>query len=160
LKALYRYSPVEPEETINALVCILTNHVVCSFVKQQYVICTGRRKTMFDSRLRRCCNNEQLRRKQNMFDSRLRRCCNNEQLRRKQNMFDSRLEKYCNCKKLRRFLNTVISWYTSNRFTSFRVYEMYKLIPVFQFTSQFSLIRASSSRKRSLSPSGSNGKLI
>jgi hypothetical protein len=38
--------------------------------------------------------------------------------------------------------NTVIP-----RYTSFRLYEMHKLIPVFQFTSQFSLIRAPSSRK-------------
>jgi hypothetical protein len=48
--------------------------------------------------------------------------------------------------------NTVIPRYTNNRFTSFRSYEMHKLIPVFQFTSQFS--------NRSLFPSGSNGKLI
>jgi hypothetical protein len=42
---------------------------------------------------------------------------------------------------------TVIPRYTRNRSTSFRLYEMHKLIPVFQFTSQFSLIRAPSSRK-------------
>jgi hypothetical protein len=42
---------------------------------------------------------------------------------------------------------TVIPWYTSSWFTSFRLYEIHKLIPVFQFMSQFSLIQAPSSRK-------------
>jgi hypothetical protein len=44
--------------------------------------------------------------------------------------------------------------YTSNRFKSFRLYEMHKLIPVFQFTSKFSLIRAPSSRKPIVVPVG------
>jgi hypothetical protein len=48
----------------------------------------------------------------------------------------------------------------SNRFTSFRLYEMHKLIPVFQFTSQFSLIRAPSSRKPIVVPGASFRKLI
>jgi hypothetical protein len=43
--------------------------------------------------------------------------------------------------------NTVIPRCTSNRFTSFRLYEMHKLIPVFQFTIHFSFIQAPSSRK-------------
>jgi hypothetical protein len=42
---------------------------------------------------------------------------------------------------------TIIPQYTSNRFTSFRLYKTHKLIPVFQFTSQFLLIRATSSHK-------------
>jgi hypothetical protein len=46
------------------------------------------------------------------------------------------------------YYSTVIPRYTSNRFTSFRLYEMLKLTPVFQFTSQFSLIRAPSPRKQ------------
>jgi hypothetical protein len=43
---------------------------------------------------------------------------------------------------------------------SFRLYEMHKLIPVFQFTSQFSLTRAPSSRKPIIVPSASSWKLI
>jgi hypothetical protein len=43
---------------------------------------------------------------------------------------------------------------------SFRLYEMHILIPVFQFTIQFSLIRAPSCRKPIVVPVGSNGKLI
>jgi hypothetical protein len=35
-------------------------------------------------------------------------------------------------------LDTVTPQYTSNRFTSFHLCEMHKLIPVFKFTSQFS----------------------
>jgi hypothetical protein len=49
---------------------------------------------------------------------------------------------------------------TSNRDTSFRLYEMYKLIPVFRFTSKFSLIRAPSSRKPIVVPGASSRKLI
>jgi hypothetical protein len=44
---------------------------------------------------------------------------------------------------------------TRKRFTSFRLYEMHKSIPVFQFTSQFSLIRAPSSRKSIVVPRAS-----
>jgi hypothetical protein len=54
------------------------------------------------------------------------------------------------------FKNTVIPRYTSNRFTSFRLYEMHKLIPVFQFMSQFSLSRAPSSRKPIVVPGASS----
>ena len=43
--------------------------------------------------------------------------------------------------------NTVIFQYTSNWFTSFRLYDMRKLIPVFRFESQFPLIRAPSYRQ-------------
>jgi hypothetical protein len=50
--------------------------------------------------------------------------------------------------------STVIPRYVSNRFTSFRLYEMYKLVPVFKFASQFSQIRASSSRKPIVVPVG------
>jgi hypothetical protein len=39
---------------------------------------------------------------------------------------------------------------------SFRLYEMHKLIPVFQFMSQFSLIRAPSSRKLIIVPGSSS----
>jgi hypothetical protein len=56
--------------------------------------------------------------------------------------------------------STVIPRYTSNRFTTFRLYEMHKLKPVFKFTIQFSLIRAPASRKPIVVPSGSNGKSI
>jgi hypothetical protein len=49
---------------------------------------------------------------------------------------------------------TVIPRYTGNRFTSFRLYEMYKVTHVFQFTSQFSLVRAPSSRKPIVVPVG------
>jgi hypothetical protein len=48
----------------------------------------------------------------------------------------------------------------SNRFTSFRLYDMHKLIPVFKFTSQFSLIRAPSSRKPIVVPGACSRKLI
>jgi hypothetical protein len=44
-------------------------------------------------------------------------------------------------------LNAVIPQNMRHRFTSFRLYEMHKLIPAFQFTSQFSLTQAPSSRK-------------
>jgi hypothetical protein len=54
---------------------------------------------------------------------------------------------------------TVIPRHTSNRFTSFRLYEMHKLIPVFQFN-QLSLIRAPSSRKPIVVPGASSRKLI
>jgi hypothetical protein len=54
-------------------------------------------------------------------------------------------------------LITVIPRYTSKRFTRFRLYEMHKLIPVFQFTSQYELLPLAN---RSLFPSGSNGILI
>jgi hypothetical protein len=47
---------------------------------------------------------------------------------------------------------TVIPRYTSNRFTSFHLYD--KLIPVFQFMSQFSHIQAPSSRKPVVIPFG------
>jgi hypothetical protein len=53
--------------------------------------------------------------------------------------------------------------YTSNRFASFRLYEMHKLIPVFHFTSQFSLFELLPLANRSLFQrifSGSNGELI
>jgi putative flippase GtrA len=43
--------------------------------------------------------------------------------------------------------NSVIPQYTSNRFMSFRKNKMHKLITVFHLTSQFSHIRAPSSRK-------------
>jgi hypothetical protein len=43
---------------------------------------------------------------------------------------------------------TVIPQYTSNWFMSFHLYEMHKLIPVFQFMSQFLLIQAPSSCKQ------------
>jgi hypothetical protein len=56
--------------------------------------------------------------------------------------------------------NTVIPQYTSDRFTSFHLHEMRKLILAFQFMSQFLLIRAPSSYKPFVIPSGSNGKLI
>jgi hypothetical protein len=46
------------------------------------------------------------------------------------------------------------------RFTSFRLYEMHKLIPVFQFTSQFSLIRAPSSRKPIIVPGASSREVM
>jgi hypothetical protein len=48
---------------------------------------------------------------------------------------------------LQRMDCTVIPRYTSNQFTSFRLHKMHKLVTGFQFTSQFSLVRASSSRK-------------
>jgi hypothetical protein len=57
-------------------------------------------------------------------------------------------------------LGTVIFQYTSNRFTSVRLYEMHKLIPVFQFTSQFSLIRAPSSRKPIVVPGASSREVM
>jgi hypothetical protein len=47
-----------------------------------------------------------------------------------------------------------------NWFTSFSLFEMHKLITVFQFTSQFLLIRAPSSRKPIVVPVGKKGKLI
>jgi hypothetical protein len=53
-----------------------------------------------------------------------------------------------------KFQYTVIPRYTSNRFTSFRLYEMRKLIPVFLFTSQFSRIQVPSSRKPIVVPVG------
>jgi hypothetical protein len=56
--------------------------------------------------------------------------------------------------------NTIIPRYTSNRFTIFGLYEMHKLISVFQFTSQFSLFELLPLANRSLFASGSNGKLI
>jgi hypothetical protein len=56
--------------------------------------------------------------------------------------------------------STAIPRYTSNRFTSFRLYEMHKLIPIFQFTIQFSLARAPSSRKPIVVPGASSPKLI
>jgi hypothetical protein len=50
------------------------------------------------------------------------------------------------------------------RFTSFRLHEMHKLIPVFKFTSQFSLMRDPSSRSPIIVvPSASSrevGKLV
>jgi hypothetical protein len=55
---------------------------------------------------------------------------------------------------------TVIPLYTSNRFKSFRLYEMHKLIPVFQFMSQFSLIRAPSSCKPVVVPSASSREVV
>jgi hypothetical protein len=55
---------------------------------------------------------------------------------------------------------TGIPWYTSNRFTSFRLYEMHKLIPVFQFMSQFSLIQAPSSRKPIVVPGASSQEIM
>jgi hypothetical protein len=48
----------------------------------------------------------------------------------------------------------------SNRFTSFHLYEMHKLITVFQFMSQFSLIQAPSSSKPIVVPCASSRKLI
>jgi hypothetical protein len=53
----------------------------------------------------------------------------------------------------------VIPRYTDNLFTSTRLYEIHKLIPVFQFTSQFSLIRAPSSRKPIVVPVGKFWKI-
>jgi hypothetical protein len=47
---------------------------------------------------------------------------------------------------------TAIPRNTSNRFTNFHLYEMHKFF--FQFTSQFSLIRAPSSRKPIVVPVG------
>jgi hypothetical protein len=58
------------------------------------------------------------------------------------------------------FFVTVIPRYTRNRFTSFLLYEMHKLIPIFQFTSKFRKYELLPLANRSLFPSGSNGKLI
>jgi hypothetical protein len=56
--------------------------------------------------------------------------------------------------------STVIPQNTSNRFMSFRLYEMHILMPVFQFLSQFSLIRAPLSHKPIVVPGTSSRKLI
>jgi hypothetical protein len=55
---------------------------------------------------------------------------------------------------------TIIPWYKSNRLTSFRLYEIHKLIPVFQFTSQFSLIQAPSSHKPIVVPGASSWEVM
>jgi hypothetical protein len=55
---------------------------------------------------------------------------------------------------------TVIPTYMCNRFTSFCIYKMHKLIHVFQFTRQFSQIWAPSSRKPIVVPGASSQKLI
>jgi hypothetical protein len=59
-----------------------------------------------------------------------------------------------NVVELRIFLNylykiTAIPW-----FTSFRLYEMHKLIPIFRFTNHFSFVRTPSSRKPIVVPVG------
>jgi hypothetical protein len=56
------------------------------------------------------------------------------------------------------YSTTGIPRYTSNQFTSFRLYEMHKLIPIFQLTSQFSLTRAPFSRKPIVVPTPLLGK--
>jgi hypothetical protein len=50
--------------------------------------------------------------------------------------------------------NTVIPQHTSNQFTSFCLHKVHKLMAVFQFKSQFLLIRAPSSRKPIVIPVG------
>jgi hypothetical protein len=57
-------------------------------------------------------------------------------------------------------LNTITPWYMSNWFMSFRLYKMHKLMPVFQFMSRFSLIRASSSRKPIIVPGTSSWEVM
>jgi hypothetical protein len=56
--------------------------------------------------------------------------------------------------------STGIPQYTSNRFMSFRLYEMHKLIPIFQFMSQFSLIRAPSFHKPIIVPGTSSREVM
>jgi hypothetical protein len=63
-------------------------------------------------------------------------------------------------RQLRLKKNTGIHRYTSNRFTSFRLYEMHKLIPAFQFTSEFSLILAPSSCKPIVVPGASSREVM
>jgi hypothetical protein len=57
-------------------------------------------------------------------------------------------------------VSTWIPRYKSNRFTSSRLNEMHKLTLVFQFMSQFLLIRASSSRKPIVVPGASSREVM
>jgi hypothetical protein len=55
---------------------------------------------------------------------------------------------------------TVIPRYTSNRFTSFRLYKKHKLITVFNLRADFRSYELLPLANRSVFPSGSNEKLI
>jgi hypothetical protein len=48
----------------------------------------------------------------------------------------------------------------SNCFTSFRLYEMHKLIPVFQFTSQFSPNKQAPSSRKPIVVSGASSREV